>query len=181
LYNYFEGGKEDILLAIFDEIYDDLCGLVGASFTDEAMEAHSIRSLFEDFITACLSYYMDRQDLFMILVKEAHRMIFGDDDARVAYFVGQHGRVVKALARPLALGMERGALRPLPPEAVAHMLLGNINGCQMQIFLERRSCPDKPTDAPAEAAAFLTQMLFDGLLADPQPALHPNAQTERTD
>ena len=176
LYNYFEGGKEDILFAIFDGIYDDLCRLIRGTFDPEKTAKHPIRDLFNDFIESCFSFFLARHDLFMILIKEAHRMSFSDDQEKAAYFIQQHERVVNALVPPLEAAMARGELRPHPPHAVASMILGNINGCQMQLLMERRheEADEPPSVTAQKAAAFVTTMLFDGLLVHPSPPASTN-------
>ncbi|GIV59651.1 MAG: hypothetical protein KatS3mg043_0740 [Rhodothermaceae bacterium] len=139
------------------------------SFSPERTRQYPTRELFEQFIASCFQFFLDRQDLFKILMKEAHRMIFGDDPEKTAYFLRQKERINAALVPPLETAMRRGELKPLPAQAVAHMIMGNINGCQMHMMLE---CREDPSCCPVEETAqsmarFLTTMLFDGLLADP--------------
>lgn len=167
LYNYFSGGKEDILLAIFDELYDDLLDLIRHTFTPEQLDQQPIRRLFERFITDCFRFFHENEDLFKILMKEAHRMIFSDDPDKVAYFQRQQERVIAALVPPLERAMQRGELRRLPPPAVADMIMGNIKGCQMHRMLKPES-PETcaPDSSPEGMADFVTTMLFDGLLTE---------------
>ena len=50
LYNYFEGGKEDILFAIFDEIYDEMRQLIQEAFSPERMAARPFRKGLHDLV-----------------------------------------------------------------------------------------------------------------------------------
>ncbi|MFQ5568352.1 MAG: TetR/AcrR family transcriptional regulator [Rhodothermales bacterium] len=176
IYNYFEGGKEDILFAIFDGIYDDLCQLIRDAFTPETTTERSFREALHTFAESWIAFFAERQELFMILVKEAYRMVFSDDPGRAAYFQRQSESMVTMLTPALEAAMQTGELRPMPAHAVAHMILGNIKGLQMHMCLQDCSCreEDGATISPDGAARFLTQMLCDGLLAQPQPYLPEN-------
>ena len=175
LYNYFEGGKEAILFAVFDEIYDDLDQLIRDAFEPERIAGRPLRAVVQDFLTSFLSFFLDRQNLFMILIKDAYRMCFSDDRERAAYFLRQRERLVGTLVPTLEAAIERGELKPLPAHAIAHMVLGNANMLQMHLCLEARdqACTDAALTAPRQAAAFLTTMLLDGLLAAPEPLPAP--------
>ncbi len=168
LYNYFEGGKEDILFACFDKIYDDLCEVVESSFDADATAGRPFREVLYHFILANFNFFMEHQELFMILVKEAYRMTFSDDRDKAAYFQQQRERLVGTLARPLEAAVAAGEVRPMPPHALAHMIMGNVSGLQMHLTL---GCADDMEEEsmlnkPETAAQFLTTMLFDGLKAN---------------
>lgn len=169
LYNYFEGGKEDILFAVFDGIYDDLCQLIQDAFSPEAAATRSFREAFHGLVIAWIAFFAERQELFMILVKEAYRMVFSDDPGRAAYFQMHSERMVNALSPALEEAMTSGELRPLPAHAVAHMILGNLKGIQMHMCLQDGSKAQAAPvlNASENAADFLTTMLCDGLLAQP--------------
>ena len=175
LYNYFEGGKEDILFAIFDEIYDDLCRLIQDVFSPETTQGRRFREAFHDLVIAWIAFFIERQELFMILVKEAYRMVFDDDPGRASYFQMHSERLVNALIPALEAAMQAGELRPLPAHSVAHMILGNLKGIQMHMCLHTRE--DVQADQVLESAAaadFLTTMLCDGLMTPPASTLAPN-------
>ena len=99
----------------------------------------------------------------MILVKEAEHLIFSDSEVRAKYFAKQQERVLKTMAAPLKKAMDRGELRKMQPELLAHMVFVNIKGCQM------RQCPrhcdeqqhglEEPADHHAK---FLTELVLYG-------------------
>ncbi len=164
IYNYFPGGKEEILFALLDQFYD---GLI------EVIEGHSptggdapVRERFRVFLSQMFAFLEQRDDLFLIGVKESHRHLFGDDADKAAYFHGRRDLVVSALARPLKEAMDRGEIKHMPPVAAAHMLLGNVQGCYTHVCLcQRYGTETGDTLGSAEQnAEFLTAMLFDGLL-----------------
>jgi len=169
LYNYFEGGKEDIFFAIFDEIYDDFCSFIRSSFTNEELGSRPIRELFREFIASCFEFFLERKSLFMMLIKEAHRMMFSDEPKKATFFINHRERVVSALTEPIEHAIARGEIKPFPPRSIANMILGNINGCQMQMMLEREQGGAKSENEASESADFLTTMLFDGLLTQKVP------------
>ena len=170
LYNYFPGGKDEILFAIFDEIYDDLAQIVKDAFPggDRRAWRSNSRLWFSDFIARCFEYFDTRSELFLILTKEAHRMCFSEHGERVSYFLGQRTRIAGALAEKVELAVDSGAMRPFPPSAVAHMLFGNISGLQMHRMLEVGVYRDEmsPSRKLSSSAEFLSSFLFDGLLLD---------------
>ncbi|WP_040605714.1 TetR/AcrR family transcriptional regulator [Salisaeta longa] len=175
LYNYFDGGKEAILYAIFDELYDDVCDLLQTSFNEAAVEENGLRAAFREFVKEAFSFFRAREDLFLILTKEAYRLAFSEDPERAAYFRAQQERMVGMLVPVLEQAMEAGTIRTLPPRSVAHMLLENVNGMVVHRCLTERmqqaQSEDLPSvctpsgllDRPSDAADFVTAMLFDGL------------------
>ncbi len=175
LYNYFKGGKRGMLFAIFDKLYDDMIALIESYLSPALIEKSSFRQAFYDYTLSSITFYLQRRELFMILVKEAHRMCFGEDEDNAVYFRQQQERVVSALSRPIERAIEAGELRKLDPHAIAHMILGNIQGIQVHLILatdgktgcnqhEPNECDvNQNAFTEEDAAGFLTTMLFDGL------------------
>jgi AcrR family transcriptional regulator len=163
LYNYFEGGKEGMLLAIFDGFYDDMERLVTAAFDDDrSLSEKSFRQALYDYTLSCLTFYLRDKDLFLILVKEAHRMCFGEDEAHALYFRRQQIRLVNALTGPIERAKWAGHIRDVDAGATAHLILGNIQGLQVHLMLADGACTSL---TPEAAAGFLTHLLLDGLSA----------------
>lgn len=161
LYNYFAGGKEGMLLALFDVFYDDLARLVDASFEPVRRQEKTFRQALYDYTLSCLTFYLEDRELFLILVKEAHRMCFGEDEAHARYFRGQQERIVHALTIPIQAAIEVGQLRPVDSGAAAHLIQGNIQGLQVHLMLANGDCC--APNAPESAAKFVTDLLMDGL------------------
>ncbi|MBX2818191.1 MAG: TetR/AcrR family transcriptional regulator [Rhodothermaceae bacterium] len=164
LYNYFKGGKQGMLFASFDQLFDDSEALIHESFSNDIMGHKSFREVFYDYTLSCLTFYIDRKELFLILVKEAHLMCFGDDQKHAQYFRDRRDRLIDALSVPVRRAMDAGFLRTMDPLAVAHMILGNIEGIQIHAFLEGElQQKESESFAPEKAAHFLTTFLLDGL------------------
>jgi len=177
LYNYF-ADKHALLIASFDEVYDGLVALIEGYFAAENPEGEraadgataagrkrTTRAVFHDFIALLIGYFQEHLPLFVVIVREAQRMAFDAEAEHVAYVARQRDRVVTAIERPLAAAMARGELRALPAHGVAHLLMGNVQGYLMYAACAAPGAPH-PLKTPAEAAAFITTVLFDGLLAD---------------
>lgn len=167
LYNYFEGGKEEILFAIFDRIYSDLRALIEESLSSEHVHSRPLREAFHAFVEAYFRFFLEREELFLILMKEEMQFLFSEDEDKAAYFHEQQEHLVEALVPPLEAAIEDGELKPLPPQAVAHMIQGNIKGVLMHVAMAGHHRPEacQPTiNTPEEAADFLTTILLDGML-----------------
>jgi AcrR family transcriptional regulator len=164
LYNYFED-KQALLSAAFEEAYDGLVALVVRYFEAEARgPARSTRDIFHDFIAHLTTYFQTHHAVFVVMMKEAHRLAFDRNAAHVAFLHSQRERVVSAMEGPLEAAMSRGELRPLPARAVAQLIMGNV-----QAYLMTSACAapgGSRAGGPAETADFITTVLFDGLLAE---------------
>ncbi len=165
LYNYFEGGKEAILFAIFDEIYQDLCNLIQGAL-EKQPEAEASHCVFHSMIREVFRFFLEREELFFILMKEECRCLFGEDDKKAAFVRRHEERLIEALVPAIEAAQEAGTFKPLPAYAVAHMLLGNINGIVMHVIMahHRPDGCESAIQTPDQAADFLTTMLFHGLL-----------------
>ena len=166
LYNYFDGGKEGILFAVFDALYDDVFELIQDAFVSDAAQKRSVQDNFHAFVLDSFSFFLEREDLFMVLIKESHRLCFSENPEHAAYFQRQQERMVNALTGPLETAMAQGEIETLAPQAVAHMILENVNGMLThRAMMDRHDddCTDTLSHDPEKAADFLTTMLFDGL------------------
>jgi len=165
LYNYFPGGKEEILFALIDDAYDAMVALVEA-YLAETPEGTPTRVLFHGLVERMLAHFLERHATFRLLVKEAQRLMFDDAAARAAHLYRLRERVIAALTRPIEAAMDAGALRRLPAHAVAHLLIGNIHGYLMAVTCAPGGVAAPVTPSPEQGADFITEILFDGLLTD---------------
>ena len=171
LYNYFEGGKEDLLFAVFDEVYDGIFGLVERFMADA--EERPLREAFEAFVREAFDFFLERKSLFMMIVKESHQFIFGEDQERAAYFHAQENRLVQAMLPTLRRAAEAGEIRPMPARPLAHLMIENTKGLIMARAMmnhaegaapEADSCQeDLILYHPGRAADMLATLFFDGL------------------
>ena len=165
LYNYFPGGKEEILFALIDDAYDGMVALVEAYLAETPVDTPT-RPLFHGLIERMLAHFLERHTTFRLLVKEAQRLMLGDEATRAAHLFRLRERVIEALARPIEAAMAEGALRRLPAHAVAHLLIGNIHGYLMAVTCAPEGGGGPEAPSAERGAAFITEILFDGLLTD---------------
>lgn len=172
LYNYFEGGKEELLLAVLDDVYADLHALALRVFSD--LEPDAFRTRLHQFVTQMLGYLYANHELVALLTKEAHRMAFDDDPEKVAYFMRQHQRIVDVLLPAFERAVAEGVLKPLPVAPMVHMLMGHIDVYMRFHYMCSHTGPDaaQPMPTVAQAADFLTRVLIDGMGTD-APAIPP--------
>lgn len=173
LYNYFEDGKEGLLFATFDEVYDDLHEMIDSTFAQVNESSHSFREAFHELVVRSFTYYEEREELFLILIREAHRLCFSADVDKAAYFQEQQQRMIDTLAPAVETAVEHGRIASLPPQSLAYMLLEVVNDLVVRRCLAERSAeldemsgctPSAPLlHDPEDAADFLTALLFDGL------------------
>jgi AcrR family transcriptional regulator len=183
LYNYFEGGKEEILFAVFDDLHTALHEMIERTFSPELLGERPLREVLEGFLAAFFAFFNERQDQFMVMMKEGHRLMFSEEPEQAAYIRNQGRGVVDALIPPIQEAKRRGLIRDIPASAVAHMILGSIRGYQMHLCMDDCAPQSRSEDAarpaaaapkaaahpvppPAESARFLSTFLLDGLLSD---------------
>src|SRR5690606_1024541 len=137
---------------------DTICQRIEEAFDTDDMPKQPFRDTFRDALESIFTFFLHRQDLLMILMKEAHRMLLIDDREKAAYFVGQRTRVVNSLQKPVEIAIQRGEIKPLPSIAIAHLIWGNISGVQMHLCIEcvEGSPQSALLSTAAEAADFLT-------------------------
>ncbi len=161
LYNYFPGGKQEILLAIVEHFHDELCHLIERTFS---LPTHrSFRESLESFLQHTFAFFMDRSELFLTLLREAHRIGLSDDPEPRAFFTAQRERALNALSAPLERAMKSGEVRPLPPRLLAHMILVNLNGAQLRACMDPTESESDSPDTSHGMAAFMSGLIMDGL------------------
>ncbi len=171
LYNYFEGGKQEILYAVMDDLYDRLCGAVHDFFRAPEQQGRPVRAVMRDFVYTLLTFFVEGRDLFSILMKEAHRMAFTPEHG--AHMAALRERVVDEIAPAIEAGMKQGSMRPLDARTVAYSIVGHVQGHLNYLFTVCACAPGAPQQAPTTpdaAADFIATMLFDGLVMQPDQA-----------
>jgi TetR/AcrR family transcriptional regulator, repressor of fatR-cypB operon len=170
LYNYFPGGKEEILFALFDELSDGLAALAREHFEAEAESGRPARAVFRDLIARMIRHFGDNREAFFLLIKEAQRLILGAEREKVAHLLAQRDRVLQAIEAAVERAVSTGEFKPLPAHAVAHVILGNVNGYLVATnpqpeYADLDCAPEEARRfTPDEAADFIAEILFDGLL-----------------
>ncbi len=154
IYNYFPGGKEEILIAIFDQLYDGLKTIILDSFTPETGD--SFRDSMKSFFEQSFDFFEERINLFMILIKESGRLLQTNNQNLASFFAVRHNEIIAALAEPLERAMKRGDLRTVPPHFLAHLIFLHLKGSQL------KHCP-QPSVNTSPAANIPAHQLADEL------------------
>lgn len=160
LYNYFPGGKQEILLAIVEQFHDELCERISATFGNGANRP--FREALQEFFEHTFRFFLDRAELFLTLLREAHRIGFSDDPAPREFFARQRARALDALSLPLEKAMAQGELRPMSPRLLAHMILVNLNGAQMRACMAQSDPSCAFPETSDELADIMTTLILDG-------------------
>lgn len=168
LYNYFEGGKEGILFAVLDNLYNEIKEHLEDTMADDLENGDPFRDRYQSYVIESFEFFEEREELFLLLIKEINRLAFDDDAKRLAYFRQQQQDMVAIIIPMIERAMDQNEIKQLPPDAVAYMLIENLNGMLMHRAMVSQLEPSADTllHKPNEAAQFLTTMLFDGLRND---------------
>ncbi len=171
LYNYFEGGKQALLYAVISDLFERLSVVVHDFFRAPEQQDRAVRAVMRDFVFTVLTFFLERRDLFSILMKEAHRMAFNPE--HVAHMTGLRENVVDQIEPALDAAIAQGSIRPLHSRVIAYSLIGHIQG-HLNYVLTVCPCVPSATQeiahSPEAAADFISSVLFDGLVIRPD---HP--------
>ncbi|MEL6769460.1 MAG: TetR/AcrR family transcriptional regulator [Bacteroidota bacterium] len=167
LYNYFPGGKEELLFAVFDDLYDGLTALLSEHLADT--NGQPVREVYRSLIARLMQHFTLNQAAFFLLIKEVQRMMIEGEEAKAVRLMRRRDEILGIMAGPLEAAMEAGTLRRLPVEPVVHTIMGNVKGILM--YLNPPPGCEAPAEAPwqsiDEVADFLTTVLFDGMCVHP--------------
>lgn len=156
IYNYVEGGKGGLFVAVLGDHFDELHALAEAHLG--GAEA-PFRDRYRAFSAAVGGYFRLHADLLRVHLREVPQLLLSDDDGTQASRLrAQRDQIVGVVARRLEAAIAAGEVRPLPVVPTAHVLLGVLMGALHQPGAACAAVPD-----PDETAALLTALLFDGL------------------
>lgn len=164
LYNYFPGGKEAILFALFDELHEGLARVLRDELDRTTGDTVPTYARFHGLIAAVIGHFMRHRSAFLLLSKDAQRCVFEAKPEQAAYLIDWRDRIMALIEEPIREAIAAGQLRALPAHGVAHVLMGNIRGYLLYACSPSGGCPAEPTKSPDEAATFITTILFEGLL-----------------
>lgn len=175
LYNYFEGGKEAILLAIFDEVFDAFDAIVEAHVANDGDKP--VQALFRDLLADLIRHFEQNKDTFLLLIKEVQRVMLSPQDPITAEVQARDRQLQESLKAPIARAIEAGQLRPFPPEAIARTLIGNMQGFLMHHYCSLEDPAATRSSIAEDTADFITSLLFDGLRPRPDQPLGVSSQS----
>lgn len=182
LYNYFEGGKEDILFALFEDSHADLAERIAAFFADEARREapRPARDVLRALMAMLLGYFRQEQEVLALMLKESQRLMLHDDLSATRRMLMLREQLVTPLVAPLEAARRAGILRDVSPRLAAHFMIGSMLGHLLYAVTCARAfgssdaaaCPviggqDVRYLHPDEGAEMIASLLLDGLLARP--------------
>ena len=161
LYNYFPEGKQEILLAIFERLYDQLCDLIESTF--DSQKNAPFKQQLHSFFEQTFSFFFEKLNLFVILIREAHRIGASDDPRSRDFFTQQRNRSLDALSKPVQRAIDNGEITCSSSTFLAHLILVNVKGCQMNACKLWSEPKSQVPQTPLEMADFLTQLIYHGV------------------
>ena len=182
LYNYFEGGKEDILFALFEDSHADLAEHIADFFAAEAARPvpRTAREVLSALMALLLGYFREEHEVLALLLKESQRLMLHDDPKATRRMLMLREQMVQPLVAPLEAARDAGILRDVSPRLAAHFMIGSMLGHLLYAVTCERlfgggdaaACPvvggqDVRYLRPEEGAAMISSLLLDGLLARP--------------
>jgi AcrR family transcriptional regulator len=160
LYNYFPGGKDELLRSVLDELFDELEELMEPLLDAQVTDTAALREALHAYLARSARYFYRNRALFHLMMREAWRLQLSVVEESRDYFHAQVERSVAALSEVVGRAIAAGAIRPLPARSFAHIILASVaNHIAAQ---EVVGWPEDPATAAGEAAAFLTTLLMDG-------------------
>lgn len=167
LYNYFPGGKQEILFSLLERQFDEMSERTGRYFADAEARNLVGREMLRGYIFMHVAYLFERQDVFAVLMKEVHRLAFDSDPDNVRRLITMHDRMVEQIAGPVGRAIERGELREGAPHVLAHMILEQVRGHLMCLLFDAQCAEDDRHFSdyadPGRAADLIATALLDGL------------------
>lgn len=172
LYNYFSS-KEELLLAVIDRMYAEFTRTIEESFAVERISSVPFEVILRDFLFGCLAYFSNQQHLFMLLMREGHRLFFSGNPAHTAFFINHRDRVMRLMCDALQCGIDCGAIRDVDTHAMAVLILSTIKECQLELIVPddtAMSCSMGTFQSPEHAVDVLVPLLMKGIAAPPRPS-----------
>ncbi len=177
LYNYFEGGKAELLFAIVEAELDGLRARIVAHLSPEATHGRSVRDVFRGLLGALVGHFEGNRETFLIVSKEVPRILFSNEPEQVERLHVMYARTVGALVPAIEAAQASGAMRRIDARGVAHLIFDNVHAVLMAgLVHEGRGdfCREPlPFPDPVTAADFLAVLLLDGLVTAPSAPFVP--------
>lgn len=163
LYNYFPGGKDEILFTLFEDLFTAASDLIRNHFAGEPSPP-TVDS-YHRLVARIVDFYAEDRQAFLLFIKEAQRMVLGDNPLVIKKLLSYREPALKALTEAIEESISAGILRPFPADHVAHMLFGIIHGYLAHAFHEHNF--ENPAECSAaltdEGTSLISDILFNGL------------------
>ncbi len=159
IYNYFEGGKAGLFVAVLSDHFDDLHALA-----QHRMESPGpLRERFHAFAADMIVYFDTHQDLLRVHLREVPQLLAASGDrTQTENLKGRRDRVIETLVPPIERAIAEGELRPIPALLTAQIAFGLLVATVIRTV---EVCPGTVRIDSKEAADYLAAFLFDGIEA----------------
>ena len=182
LYNYFEGGKVELLFAIVEHELDDVRAVIERVIAREAPGGRPVRDVFRDLLADLVDRLQAGREAFLVISKELPRILLSHERDQALRLHGMYARTVSALVPMIEAAMDAGAMRRIDPLSAAYLVFDNVRAVMLARLLHDGCLlvgdPGVPFPDPAVTAETVATVLLDGLVPDPAvpfPALPTSA------
>ena len=138
VYQFFSG-KDDLYLAVLEDVWDAYQTAVGPALAETGFDAR-IRA----FTRASGAFFAERRAFLSVYITERSRFTAAFHD-RLAQVVERHKRARRRqVTEIMKLGMAEGVLRERDPEMLASAYLGLVSQCHTDALAARRAALPSP-------------------------------------
>lgn len=164
LYNYFEGGKEEMLRAVLDDVFAAFRDLVSEATRPELASEEDCREALHACLETIVAYLLEHRDFFVLLTREAYLLRFADDPAHRAYLQERLDGVVSLLEDFFIRGAAADNIHVPAPRKLAYVVLTALRG-YVAAYYEKTTLgsPEDIDRAARDTAGFLTTLFLDGM------------------
>lgn len=162
IYLYFEGGKQEILTALLNELYDEIRTPVETLVANASASATHSRVLLENHIFELVELIARNRELFIVSLKEADRDLPGKKEGGQGTWNDRLHHVLIVLGRFFELAVERGEIRRLDPIILAHLFSGLVQGYLKLVFEGKGQAGNDILEA-RQIARSLVSLFYDGV------------------
>lgn len=161
LYNYFPGGKDELLREVLDALFADLRAMMAPLLTAEVSSLAAFRQALHAYLERLTRYFYENRGLFHLTMRESYRLLFSEDAEARTYLQQQIIEIETHLARCLDRYAGVGIIKAMPERALAHAIV--VCAAQHIAGQEVLGWPTQADRAAREAADFLTELLVAGI------------------
>ena len=167
IYLYFEGGKQQLLHAVFDDLFDEIHALTQRHLRlpdPPPSTPEAFRAALHGFLQAYAALLIPNHGLFLTLIREAHRAPFADEPERVRRLNERFAAMSAEVEAFHEAAIAAGVLRPVDVPALVRVLLASVRSYIAPLNLlpdaARTPAPDAVAD---DVADFLLTLFYEGL------------------
>lgn len=156
IYNYF-ASKEDLFLAIFDQLISELDAIARASLIENEGEG---RQRLVAYAGAMVHYSRDNAKLIALVLHQIHQIAPERRKPVLARYTAAMQRVWQAISQAIRLEQEQRSASRYDPLALAILFDGMVRTYNMTRFSPLYSVPEEEIE---QVADMITTIFLDGI------------------